>query len=252
MLSQIDTQALGLAIVVFLVAVSVAWALKRFQITDGVGFITVIILPIAAYGVASGYVAKISLPGGWAAEFRQIAAARITPSPLSDAVDDLNIIEKEGLAGIKRYRESLHPGKPIAISLALGRPGYYSQDVIAEYIRAFLTFDPNLTVIYVDQVTGKFVASSNANSVLAAVEVKGGQQPFIQALETGNLESLRALVVLTTATVSETTSNSEALQAMVADGVDSMIKTDANGIAIGLVRRDEIVSRLMITLAASN
>jgi hypothetical protein len=252
MLSQIDTPALWLAVVVFVIAVVVAWALRRFQIADGVGFVTVVILPLAAYGVASGYVAKITIPGGWAAEFRQIAAAKITPSPLADAVEDLSIIEKGGIEAIQGYRENLEPGKPIAISLTLGRQGYYSQTAIAEYIRAFLTFDPNLTVIFVDQASGQFVASSNSNSVLAAVEVEGGEQPFIRALEGGDLELLRRLVVLTTATVTETTSNAEALQAMVADGVDSIIKIDAGGTPIGLVRRDEIVSRLMITLASGN
>ena len=252
MLTQIDSQALWLAVVVFILAVSVAWALKRFQITDGVGFITVMLLPIAAYGVASGFVAKVTLPGGWAAEFRQIAAAKITPAPLADAIEDLGIIEKGGIDAIQGYRESLQPGKPLAISLSLGRQGYYAQDVIVEYIRAFLTFDPNLTILFVDDSSGKFVASSNANAVLAAVELADGQQRFISALESGDLDQLRSLIVLTTATVSETTTNTQALQAMVADGVDSIIKTNAEGVAIGLVRRDEIVSLLMITLASAN
>jgi hypothetical protein len=252
MLSQIDTPALWLALGVFVVAVVVAWVLRRFQITDGVGFVTVVILPLAAYGVASGYVAKITIPGGWAAEFRQIAAAKITPTPLAEAVEDLSIIEKGGIDAIRGYRESLEPGKPIAISLTLGRQGYYSQTAIAEYIRAFLTLDSGLTVIFVDQATGQFVASSNANSVLAAVEVEGGEQPFIWALESSDLDALRKLVILTTATVTETTSNADALKAMVADGVDSIVKINAGGTPIGLVRRDEIVSRLMITLASGN
>ena len=250
MFSHVDIPALWLAIVVFVIAVAVAWALRRYQITDGVGFVTVVILPLAAYGVASGYVAKITIPGGWAAEFRQIAAAKITPAPLAEAVEDLSIIEKGGIDAIRGYRESLEPGKPIAISLTLGRQGYYSQTAIAEYIRAFLTFDSSLTVIFVDGATGQFKASSNANSVLAAIEVEGGEQPFIRALESGNLDDLRGLVVLTTATVIETTSNADALKAMVADGVDSIITINAGGTPIGLVRRDEILSRLMITLAS--
>lgn len=249
MFAQIDPRALGLAIFVFFLAVSVAWALKRFQITDGVGFITVILLPFIAYGVASGYVAKITVPGGWAAEFRQIAAAKIAPSPLPVEVEDLGIIEKAGIEAIRGYRENLQPGKPLAISLSLGRGGYYSPEAIAAYIRAFLTFDPNLTVLFVDAETGSFVASSNANSVLAAVEVTGGEQPFIAALERGDLDLLRRLIVLTTATVSSSTTNTEALQAMVADGVDSIVKTNEAGVAVGLVRRDDILSRLMITLA---
>ena len=146
---------------VLALALAMAWALRRFQITDSLGFVMIVVLPLAAYGIASGYVAKISVPGGWAAEFRQVAAAQIRPAPLADEVEDLAIIEKGGLSAIQTYRDSVEIGKPIAISLSIGRQGYYSEQAIAEYIRAFLTFDPNLTVIFVENQGGRFVASAH-------------------------------------------------------------------------------------------
>jgi hypothetical protein len=246
----VDAGAFWLAVAVFVLAAAVAWLLRRYQITDSVGFIALIVLPIAAYGVASGYVAKISLPGGWAAEFRQIAAATVRPTPLSDEVEDLQVIEKGGIAAIRSYRDQVVPGKPIAISLTIGRQGYYSPNAIGEYIRAFLTFDPNLTVIFVELGTGRFVASTNANAVLAAVEVQDPENRFLRALEAADLLELRKLVVLTTASVDQDTTNAEALQRMVGDGVDAMVKVSETGVATGLVRRDEIISRLMIKLAS--
>lgn len=246
----VDSTAFGLACVVFVLAVGVAWAFRRFQITDSIGLIALIVLPLAAYGVASGYVAKISLPGGWGAEFRQIATAKIKPSPLADEVQDLNVIEKAGLSGIQQYRETLEIGKPIAISLRLGQGGYYNAAAIAEYIRAFQTFDPNLTVIFLENGSGRFVASANGNSVLAAVEVKDDENRFVRALEASDLIGLKRLVVMTTASVHEDTTNAEALKLMVDDGVDAVIKVDAAGLAKGVVRRDDIIARLMIKLAS--
>ena len=250
MLNTIDAKALGVAIAVFILAALVAWGLKRLQVTDSVGFIALIVLPFAAYGVASGYVQKISLPGGWAAEFRQIASDTIKPTRLADEVQDLSIIEKAGLSALQDQRDTLEIGKPIAISLRIGRGGYYSEQAIAEYVRAFLPFDPNLTVIFLENDTGRFVASSNGNSVLAALELQDYDQRFVGALEDADLLALRRLVVLTTNSVEADTTNAEALQMMVADGVDAIVKTDPAGLAVGLVRRDEIISRLMVKLAA--
>jgi len=249
MFNSIDTPALFVAVVVFLLALGVAWALKRYQVTDSVGFIALIVLPLAAYGVASGYVSKISAPGGWAAEFREIAGERIKPSRLVDEVKDLNIIEKAGPAALDAARGQLDPGKPVAISLRLGRQGYYSERAIATYIRAFLTFDPNLTVIFIENDNGRFVASTNGNAVLATMELQDFDQRFVRAMETSNLLELRRLVVLTISSVSKDTTNADALQMMVNDGVDAIIKTNPGGIAVGLVRRDEIISRLMLELA---
>ena len=247
--SAVDPVALGLAVGVFVLAVGVAWLLRRYQVTDSVGFIAVIVLPFAAYGVASGYVAKFSV-AGFALELRQIATAQIKPARLAEEVEDLSIIEKGGLAALQQYRDSLEVGKPIAISLRLGRLGYYNENAIADYIRVFQPFDPNLTVIFIEGESGRFVASANGNSVLAAVVVQDFNKIFLNALEGSDLLALRRLVVLTTASVSAETTNAEALHLMVQEGVDAIIMVDPAGQATGVVRRDEIISRLMIKLAA--
>jgi hypothetical protein len=250
MWETIDPTALAIALAVFAVAVAVTWLIKRLAITDGLGLIVLVALPAVAYGVASGYVERISLPGGWAAEFRDIAAARIEPAPLIDAVDDLQIIEKGGIGALRGHIEALRPGQPIAVSLTLRRTNYYSARAIEAYIRAFQAFDPNLTVIFVERDNGRFVASSNGHSVLAAVDAEeGGGSAFVDAIEAGDVLALRRMVVLTTNTVDERTTNAEALRLMLRDGVDTMVKTAPNGRPVGIVRRDVIISRLIVQLA---
>ena len=60
--------------------------------------------------------------------------------------------------------------------------------------------------------------------------------------------ALRRLVVLTANSVGAETTNAEALRLMLQDGVDAMVKTEG-GRPQGIVRRDQIVSHLMLTLA---
>lgn len=251
MFEKLDFSALGAAALVFVTALFIAWVLKRLNITDSIGFIALLVLPLAAYGIASGYVSEISAPGGWSAKFREVARDNIEPVPLAEDIEDLRIIEKAGIDAIQRHRQNLVPGRPIALTLQLGRQGYYSERAIASYIRAFLTFDPMLTVVF-EEDQRRFAGSSNGISVLAALELEfeHGNRRFLQAIESADLLKLKDLIVLTTSSVSAKTTNSGALEMMLRDGVDSIVAVDETRRATGIVRRDEIVSRLMVKLAA--
>jgi hypothetical protein len=249
MITAIDLPAMGFSALYLVLGLVIAASLKRLQVTDSVGLVALLVLPLITYGVASGSIAKITGPGGLSAEFVRVAEATVKPTPLAEEVQDLSIIEKGGIREIQQYRDTLERGKPVAISLRLGRFGYYNRDVIAEYIRAFLTFDPNLTVIFLDDASGRFVASSNANSVLAALTLRDGDGGFVDALGANDLSRIESLIVLTTNFVTAETTNAEALRMMADDGVDAVVKTDPEGIAVGLVRRDQIMSGLMLGLA---
>lgn len=251
MLDYLDTGALLIAVTVFAIAVLVAWLLKRFQITDSVGFLVVVLLPFAAYGVASGYVAKIALPGGWAIEFRQLAAAKVQPTDLIAEAQTIDVIAKGGAADIPAIRDGLTVGRPLAVSLQLGRTGYYQPAVIAQYLRAFMAYDPDLTVILVDENSGGFVASASGQSVLAAVEGPETGNRLVDAIALGNIDDLAALVLLTRGKVTAETTNTEALQQMQDAGVDALIRVDDAGLPTGVVRRSVILGKLMLTLAAA-
>lgn len=251
MFASVDSGALGIAFAVFAVAVLVAWLIKRFQITDSVGFLVVILLPFAAYGVASGYVAKVTLPGGWAAEFRQTAAAKVQSTDLIAEAQPIDVIAKGSAIDIPQIRDGLTIGHPLAISLQLGRQGYYRPDAIATYLRTSLAFDPDLTVIFLDVQSGAFVASTSGKSVLAAVDMEASADRLVDAVERGNLDDLARLVGLTRSFVTDTTTNTQALQMMQDDGVDALIRLDEGGAPTGVVRRDTIIGKLMLTLAAA-
>jgi hypothetical protein len=246
-----DTGALGISVGVFGLAILVAWVLKRFQITDSVGFLVVVLLPFATYGIVSGYVAKIALPGGWAIEFRQIAAAKVQPTDLIAEAQNIDVIAKGGAGDIPAIRDGLVAGRPLAVSLQLGRRGYYQPEVISQYVRAFMAFDPDLTVIFVDDQGGSFVASASGQSVLAVVDGQETASRFVNAIEFGNIDELAALVLLTTGRVTAETTNTQALQMMQDDGVDALIQVDVAGLPTGVVRRSVIVGKLMLTLAAA-
>ena len=245
----LDMRALIVAGVVFLIAAGVAFALKRFDIKDGIVIVTLLILPAATYGIVSGYIAEISAPGGWGAKFRELAAQNIEPTPLAAEIEDLSIVEKSGLAALDERRATLVPGKPVAMTLQLGRRDYYSDSVIAAYARTLLTFDPKLTVIFVDE-NGRFVASSSGTSVMAAMQSGEQGSELVNAIENADLLRIKDLVGQTTNSVTVSTSNTAALAVMLRDGVESIVAIDDMQRPIGVVRRDDIVARLIVKLSA--
>ena len=218
MFEQIDVNAAGIAVAVLVVAGLLAWISKRFQLTDGVGLVALIILPLAIYGIASGYITKISGPGGWAAEFREIAKAGASPTSLAAEVEiksdfeELTQIDKAGTSQIEQLRDQIEIGKPVAISLRIGRRRYYNERAIEQYIRAFMAFDPDLTVVFVEQSSGAFFASSSGQSVLLALDLYDYDGGFVKAIEGADIAALRVRIVLTTKSVNEHTTNAEALR----------------------------------------
>ncbi len=248
-LNDLDTNALLAAVVVFVVGGLFALVLRRFDIKDGVVFLTLLLLPFAVYGVGSGYISELTAPGGWGAKFRTWAGKDIEPTPLGDEIEDINIIEKSSLEALEQRRETLTPGRALAMTLQLGRGGYYNDRVIGAYTRTLLTFDPNLTVVFVDG-DGRFVASSNGASVLAAMESGDQGQRLVDAIAGGDLLEIKRLVGHTNNAAKPGVTNPEAHDAMLRDGVESLIAVDDAGRPVGVVRRDDIVARLPVKLAS--
>jgi CBS-domain-containing membrane protein len=191
----------------------------------------------------------LTAPGGWGAKFREVAGERIEPTPLGEEIEDINIIEKSSMEALEQRRETLTPGRALAMTLQLGRRGYYNDRVIGDYTRTLLTFDPNLTVLFVD-ADGRFVASSNGASVMAAMQGGEQGQRLVDAIERADLLEIKRLVGHTTSAAKPGLTNAEALDIMRKDGVESLIAVDDSGRPVGIVRRDDIVARLLVKLAS--
>ena len=249
MFTEFDIASLAVAVIIFLLAAGAVWALRRFEIKDSAIIVTLLVLPFAAYGIVSGSISELTGPGGWGAKFREVAAQDIDPTPLGGGIDDLRIVEKSSLAALEERRASLVPGKPLAMTLQLGRRGYYNDRAIASYSRTLLTFDSKLTIIFVDD-NNRFVASTDGIRVIAAMDGAEQGPELVQAIENADLSRIRDLVGLTTSSVKADMSNAQALDMMLRDGVASIIATGDGGKPAGIVRRDDIVARLLVKLAA--
>src|SRR5882724_1221230 len=121
--------AIGAFAAAFIVAVIIHW----MKVGDSATFIALLLTPMIVYGVASGKIQEFSAPGGWGAKFREAAQATVAPTaltPLREAIQQFEIIEKAGLAELQGLGRRLQKDKPIALSFKLGLQDYSAEIAI--------------------------------------------------------------------------------------------------------------------------
>ena len=150
---------LGLAMVVLI-------ALNRLLgAVDGATFIGTMIVPLLVWALASGRLEEFSGPGGWGAKFREEARSLVEAGDLLTDVDELQLVEKGSSRNLQRAVARLDPKVPNALTLRVGRSGYYAADAILEYLSAMTTLGPSTYVVFVDHRSDGFVGSASAAQV---------------------------------------------------------------------------------------
>jgi CBS domain protein len=242
-------QAIWLAAGAFVLAFVVALAINRMKVGDSATFIALLLTPMIVYGVASGKLQEFSAPGGWGAKFRDAAQAAVTPTalttPLSQIVQQFDIVQKGGLAELQGLGPKLQKDKPIALSFQLGQQNY-DVDIATKYIDFLLLTDRDMTVLILDS-SHHFVAMTEGTTMLTLLRAPG--QQITGALAGGNRDFFVGLPGFHTNTIKATDSNATALEKMRAQNARAIVVVDDQGTPTGVVKRDDIVSRLLEKLA---
>jgi CBS domain len=238
-----------LAVVAFLIALGVAALIHKAKIGDSATFIALLLTPMIVYGVASGKLQEFSAPGGWGAKFREAAQAAVTPTaistPLNDVVQQFEIIQKGGLAELQGLGTRLHKDKPIALSFTLNQQGY-DVDVATKYIEFLLLTDREMMVLILD--SGRhFVAMTEGTTMLTLLKNQG--QQITRALAAGDKNFFVTLPGFHTNSIKASDSNAAALEKMRQQNARAIVVVDDQNTPTGVVRRDDVVSRLLEKLA---
>jgi hypothetical protein len=260
----------GLAILLALVALGIglalAVAMDLLGITAGGVFIALLILPLTVYLIASGRLEELTGPGGWRLKLRGVADQVVaggagTAGHLEVEPDTLQVFEKSSLEALRRIRQQIRElgGGPVALTLRT-RETTYNAAGLAQYLRAMMAFDPDMSVIVVDP-EGGFQASTTGQKLAAALGESPGnalaEDPdtdhaaaVVAALQEGDMGKLGDLLSTSTVAVRSGDTNIAALTKMMAEEIPSMIVIDDARRPLGIVRRDQIVARMMADLLA--
>jgi hypothetical protein len=240
-----------LALGAFAAAFLVAAIIKKATLGDSATFIALLLTPMIVYGVASGKIAEFSAPGGWGAKFRETAQEAVTPTamttPLSAIAQQFDMIEKGGLSQLQNLGPQLHKDKPIALSFKLGQQSY-NVDAAKKYIEVLLLNDRDMTVLILDS-GGHFVAMTEGRTMLTLLETADQGQKIIGALSGNDKEFFVKFPGFHTNSIKKTDTNATALEKMREQNAHSIVVVDNQGLPTGVVKRDDIVSRLLEKLA---
>jgi hypothetical protein len=166
-------------------------------------------------------------------------------------------VEKGGLEALQNAGHAVDRGKPVALTLQLGRERYYQRSAVRMYIETLRIADPQMTVLFPDRER-RFVVMAEATAVLGLLKEPQQSQPpeqqdgLIRAIENNDVAFLRSLPGFHWQTITSERTNAEALQLMREADARAMVVVDSEQRPIGVVKRDDIMARLLVELAGSH
>jgi hypothetical protein len=235
---------------VFLIAVVLLFVRSRMKEKfDGTTFVAILLVPLIVYGILSGRLAEFSA-AGVSAKFQAVAQAEIDPTAIVKEAEQLDVVSKAGSSVLSEFVTRLDPRHPNAVSLSVGRQGYYQPEAIETYIRTLQTVGSGSFVVFVDDTTGKFIGSAGADQVLALLADPDTSRNFMEELERPGDPPFSGFRFLVREWLSPTDTNAQALDKFLASGAQALVVLDERGNPTGLVDRDRLMTKLMKTLAA--
>lgn len=247
--------AIIISAVVLIVAVLILTLVnKLLGSVDGSAFIAILLVPLIVYALASGRLAEFSGPGGWGAKFRSATTSQVETSDIIENVEELQAVEKEGLRHLRDAVERLNPDRPNALTLRVGRHGYYVPEVIVKYLKALMAVGPSTYVVFVREQNGQFVGSANASQVIVLLESDATIDDFMRELEReSSANAFQSYDFLVRQSLSPGDSNKMALQKFLDTNAQALVVVSSDGQKpIGIVDRDRLMTKLMVKLAGGD
>lgn len=236
-----------IALIVLFLALLVAYAAKKLTLGD-TALIAILLLPLLAYGVVSGDIRELTGPGGWGAKFREVAGKMVDPIAISQ---EATFFQKGSIRELTEFAEKLEIGKPIALTLTLGKGGFYEPIIIGKHIQVLSGYDPDMSVIILDTdarffavATGKYVLN-----ILNGEEEIEYREKFMTALRSDDGREFDKLQGVLNISIRSDESNSSALQKMQEKNTSRLVVVSSENRPIGLLLRDRIVTQLLVKLS---
>ena len=173
---------------------------------------------------------------------------KVTAAPVSLKLDGDKIIaeqvshdEKEGLVKIDEFKKN----KVAAITLEVGKQGYYANGAIRRYLLELTQFSFFKYVIFQDK-KGAFRGIIPAGKMLEKMESRSVD--LVQVIESGDISQIEGV---STVSVPSGSSKQKALQLIDEYGLSELPVVDESKSFIGIVERSKITSSIVAQLVSA-
>lgn len=222
-----------------------------YRVTPDVAFICVVSIFAFTFALTSSRLRQVTGPGGFSAEFQEVAAATVESgaiSPVGSADgDDFIMVSKRGLQELEQITQRLSDGDYVALRLRVGaRDRRYDPYQVGEYVRSLAAITRHSWIILID-ANDRFVGAAEAATFLRLSEAS--MREFLMVVQEGNMERIRRLPTLKYISAPVGIDNREALRLMSHERVDFLVLVDANQVPRRIATRARIAERLLLALA---
>ncbi|WP_305909479.1 CBS domain-containing protein [Methylomarinum sp. Ch1-1] len=204
-------------------------------------WIAIALAPTIIWLLSSGQLAELS---GFGVAFKlreavarpfslKIHGSKITPEVLSSD-------EKGSYDAIQNFIRNRIP----AMTLQLGRKGYYYGPVIMEYLKQLTQHDFFRYVVFIDDA-GKFSALVSARPFYE--QLRANKVDIVNLIETNDLEPIKGLI---SSAISSDSNKREVLEKMAHKNLSELPVIDEDGYFIGIIDRDKLTSSIVLDLVA--
>jgi hypothetical protein len=243
--------ALRLSILVFAAGIALVAIFHIADVKDaGTTLVTLLLVPLLVYAIASGILAEFSAPGGWSAKFRAAVEqkAETSATPISSA-PSLQKVEKRSATELVEIIRGLEKGRPVSLMVRLDKRNYYKASLTKMYIQSLLAFDTDLAIILIDDKSGKFVAMVDASAFMALLEAHSSE--VIRAIEQNDIAYFRQFPQFVFEGISQDATNGDALRKMTKLNRKMLVVLTDNKQPHAIVKRDDIVAGMLEKLTAA-
>jgi CBS domain-containing protein len=243
--------AAGAALFFLMVGVGVVWFTRTVaEVEDGAVLTALVVVPALLYILLRGGLAELRGPGGWGATFVRVARTTVSVSGEKLDVDtDVQIIEKESLAGLTNRVGSVESDQPVLMTMTLGR-GYTPVDVQG-YLETLAQFPRFRLVAFLDN-SGAFLGCTSPAELRGIMRTNPLGSAFLNAVASGNVGEVFRYPGMLRKVLPNSATNADALSTMVTNNLNSMAVVDENRRLHGVIERDHLVSKLVVSLTSAS
>lgn len=212
-------------------------------------FIAMLLLPLIVYLVVSGRISELKTPGGLEAKFRKAAEAIVAPESEKVEPEDVQV-PLEGKPVIQRVIPVKKPddSKPIVMTVTVGKgKDGYSRAGLFNSVEVFSRYRNFKFVVFLDR-ENKFVSCMPAWAARSLLQKAALGDEFVQFLNNGEVNALQQYPGIIQKTITTEMTNLEALEEMTRLNIEALIVIDEEGKLAGVVEREQILSKLMLSL----
>ncbi len=239
---------LTLILTLILLGLALISATKRFYgFSNEITLIILLILPLIIYVVLAGKLQELRTPGGLELKFYEAASTPLSLSsgynPISP--ETLQRVDKGEAFDLGQLGSRINPVDPVILEINITHRNF-ELNVMRYFARTLFEQSEFKFVLIIDNENRflYFISSRDFFNILRGEKLAN---LFIQLLNDSNNESeLKKFAGVYDDALKESSSNIDALKKMFEKKLDSYLVSDNDHHIVGIVMRDQILSKLLI------